>query len=74
MITTNDLVSASGICFVASQPTEPPIPVSRPPKKYRPRGERTRQQQLRDASRNYYRIHRLEILAKRKADKMKGKK
>ncbi len=52
----NDLVSISGICFVTAEK-----------KKYRPRGSRTRKEQQAAAARSYYRRHRLEILASRKA-------
>ncbi len=54
----NDLVSISGICFVSCpSKTEPPAK-----RHYRPRGERTRKEQQREAQARYYRSHRTEIL------------
>lgn len=65
----NDLVSVGGICFVAVEPeAESPVlsEAAGGKRKNRPRGERSRKEQQRAASRHYYREHRAEISMKQK--------
>ena len=76
-----ELVSVGGICFVAVPPENANqsdksdiaesqvtvLPSVTAKRKYRPRGERTRKEQQREASRRYYWSHRSEKLARGRA-------
>ena len=63
-----DLVSVSGICFVAAESETVPVK-----HKYRPRGSRTRVQQHRESARNYYRRNREKILSQQRERRAKNR-